>query len=323
MKNIVKALVLAMLVLGMGTGVYAQVLPVINENEAELGPGDLFTVTDVDFTGLNGSLMAVTPNASALALASVTYGLDGTLNDAALSMIPFTGGGANGGGFNPGNGLTTNFNQTGVADAFGYGSGPFLFPAGSPGNVPQGVPGGPVGPTPPGGGSIASTPSGAGFEGQQIDQVVGKYTASSGFAQNFFTAVQRPATATNNTASSGLFTLEQGDIDPRCDSAGCQAGEEATGGPRFLTFKSQVLFKNGVALDPDIMQLIQQQVSPGTGPFSTCMNCFPGNVIGVSGDTPLGTYPNGQQGGAQVLYNTTVTLSNPGFTADTVTHPGP
>jgi hypothetical protein len=271
------------------------------------GPGDLFTITETVSTGLNGSLMTVTPSGSALALAATTY----PLQTSAEAMIPFTGGGANGGGFNPGNGLTTNFNQTGVADAFGYGSGPFIFPAGSPGNVPQGVPGGPAGPTPPGGGSIASTPSN---EFQQIDQVVGKYTASSGFAQNFFTAVQRPALLTTNTAS-GLFTLEQGDSD--MEGLGtANAGEDQQ------VFKTQVLFKNGVALDPDVMQLVQQQIG-NVGPFSSCMNCFPGNVIGVSGDTPLGTYPNGQQGGAQVLYNTTVTLSNPGFTADTVSHPGP
>jgi hypothetical protein len=298
MKNFKKVLVLAVMVLGVGTGAFAQ---------------DVFTINETINEGLNGALMAVTPDGTLLANASVVYGTDGTLNGSALAMIPFTGGGANGGGFNPGNGLTTNFNQTGVANAFGYGSGPFLFPAGSAGNVPQGVPGGPVGPTPPGGGSIASTPSGAGFEGQQIDQVVGKYTASSGFAQNFFTAIQRPATATNNNQSSGLFTLEQGDDD--MENVGTASEDKQV-------FKTQVLFKGGTAADPDVMQLVQQEIG-GVGPFSSCMNCFPGNVVGVTGDTPLGTYPNGQQGGAQVLYNTTVSLSNPGFNADSVSHPGP
>jgi hypothetical protein len=296
MKNFMKPFVLAVLVVGVSSIAFAQ---------GSQGPGDLFTVTETISTGLNGSLMAVTPSASALALAATTY----PLQTSAEAMIPFTGGGNNGGAFGPA--LATNFNQTGVADAFGYGSGPFLFPPGSPGNVPQGVPGGPDGPQPPGGGSVASTPTN---EFQQIDQVVGKYTASSGFSQNFFTAVQRPPLATNNNVSSGLFTLEQGDTDMNGD-----------GGPAALdqqAFKTQVLFKNGVALDPDIMQLVQQDLG-SVGPFSSCMNCFPGNVIGVSGDTPLGIYPNGQQGGAQVLYNTVVTLSNPGFTADTVSHPGP
>jgi hypothetical protein len=291
MKNLMKVLVLTVLFLGVGTGVYAQ---------------DVFTISNTISEGLNGGLMTVTPDGSALAAAATAYGTDGTLNSSALAMIPFTGGGANGGGFNPGNGLTTNFNQTGVANAFGYGSGPFLFPAGSAGNVPQGVPGGPVGPTPPGGGSVASTPTN---EFQQIDQVVGKYTASSGFAQNFFTAIQRPASATNNNASSGLSTLEQGDNDMGGDASG-----------QSQVFKSQVLFKNGVAQDPDVVQLVQQDLG-GVGPFSSCMNCFPGNVVGVSGDTFAGFGP--QTGGEQVLYNTTVTLSNPGFTPDNVSHPGP
>jgi hypothetical protein len=293
MKNSMKVLVLALLVLGMGTAAYAQ---------------DVFTLTETVNEGLNGALMAVTPDGTALAIAATTYGTDGTLNASALAMIPFTGGGANGGAFGPGNGLTTNFNQTGVANAFGYGSGPFLFPAGSPGNVPQGVPGGPVGPTPPGGGSIASTPTN---EFQQIDQVVGKYTASSGFAQNFFTAVQRLASQTSDVAS-GLFTLEQGDND--MEGVGSALAEDKQ------VFKTQVLFKNGVAEDPDIMQLVQQEIG-GLGPFSSCMNCFPGNVIGVSGDTFAGFGP--QTGGEQVLYNTTVTLSSPGFTPDSVSHPGP
>jgi hypothetical protein len=301
MKNTMKLFVLAVLIVGVSSMAFAQ---------GTQGPGDLFTITETVSTGLSGSLMAVTPSGSALALAATTYGTDGTLQSSALAMIPFTGGGANGGAFGPQNGLTTNFNQTGVANAFAYGTGPFLFPAGSPGNVPQGVPGGPVGPTPPGGGSIASTPTN---EFQQIDQVVGKYTASSGFAQNFFTAVQRPASATNNTSTSGLSTIEQGDND-------MEGLGTANLGEDQQVFKTQVLFKNGVAEDPDVMQLVQQQIG-GVGPFSTCMNCFPGNVIGVSGDTFAGFGP--QTGGEQVLYNTTVTLSNPGFTADTVSHPGP
>jgi hypothetical protein len=292
MKNIMKLFVLAVLIVGMSSMAFAQ---------GTQGPGDLFTVTETVSTGLNGSLMTVTPSGSALALAATTYPLDSS----AAAMM------ANGGVViaNPGSGLGTNFNQTGVADAFGYGSGPFMFPTGSAGNCPQGVTGcGPAGlPIPPGGGTSASTPTN---EFQQIDQVVGKYTASSGFAQNFFTAIQRPANLTTNT-SSGLSTLEQGDSDM-----------EGTASGESQVFKTQVLFKNGVALDPDVMQLVQQDLG-GVGPFSSCMNCFPGNVIGVSGDTPLGVYPNGQQGGAQVLYNTTVTLSNPGFTADTVSHPGP
>jgi hypothetical protein len=291
-KSIKKISILAALVLGMVTGAYAQ---------------DLFTVTETVSEGLNGSLMVVTPSGSALANAAVVIGIDGTLNDSALAMMPFTGGGANGGGFDPGNGLTTNFNQTGVADAFGYGTGPFLFPAGSPGNVPQGVPGGPAGPTPPGGGSIASTPTN---EFQQIDQIVGKFTASSGFVQNFYSIVQRPATATNDNMSSGLFSLEQGDD---LDGTDPNAQDQV--------FKQEVLHMNGVAFDPDVVQLVQQEIG-GVGPFSSCMNCFPGNVIGVSGDTPLGTYPNGQEGGQQVLVNAALTFTF-GFTPDSVTHPGP
>jgi hypothetical protein len=295
MKSIKKISILAALVLGMVTGAYAQ---------------DLFTVTETVSEGLNGSLMVVTPSGSALANAAVVI-LGGTLDDSALTMMPFTGGGANGGGFNPGNGLTTNFNQTGVADAFAYGTGPFLFPAGSPGDVPQGVPGGPAGPTPPGGGSIASTPTN---EFQQIDQVVGKFTASSGFVQNFYSIVQRPALATDNNGSRGLFTLEQGDSDME------GLGTANTGEDRQV-FKQQVLHMNGVAFDPDVVQLVQQEIG-GVGPFSSCMNCFPGNVIGVSGDTPLGTYPNGQEGGQQVLVNAALTFTF-GFSPDSVTHPGP
>jgi hypothetical protein len=301
MKNLTKVLVLAVLVLGLGTEAFAQPAPCNNGGGGTSGL-DCFTISNTIMTGLNGDLMVVTPNGTLLAIAATTY----PLQTSAEAMIPFTGGGANGGGFNPGNGLTTNFNSTGVANAFGYGSGPFLFPAGSAGNVPQGVPGGPAGPTPPGGGSIASTPTN---EFQQIDQIVGKYTASSGFAQNFFTAIQRPASATNNNQTSGLFTLEQGDD---LDGTDPNAQDQV--------FKQQVLFATGVAFDPDVVQEVQQNIE-GVGPFTSCMNCFPGNVVGVSGDTFAGFGP--QTGGQQVLYNSTVTLSDPGFTADSVTHPGP
>jgi hypothetical protein len=298
MKNIMKLFVLAVLIVGMSSVAFAQ---------GTQGPGDLFTVTETVSTGLSGSLMAVTPSGSALALAATTYGTDGTLQASAQAMMP------NGGVVvaNPGSGLTTNFNQTGVANAFGYGAGgPFMFPAGSPGNLPQGATnGGPPGSLPPGGiGTPAvGTPTN---EFQQIDQVVGKYTASSGFAQNFFTSIQRGALKTNDT-SSGIFTLEQGDNDM-----------ENNGGEDQQVVKTQVLFAGGTTADPDIINLVQQDIG-GVGPFSSCMNCFPGNVIGVSGDTPLGTYPNGQQGGAQVLYNTAATLTPQAFALDTVSHPGP
>jgi hypothetical protein len=307
MKNIMKLLVLSVVVLGFGSQAFAQPAPCNANGGGGTSGLDCFTLSNTIETGLMGDLMAVTPDGEALADASVVYNSSG-LYDAALAMIPFTGG--NGGGFNPANGLTTNFNQTGVANAFGYGSGPFMFPAGSPGTCAQGVgPTCPPGILPPGGGTSASTPTN---EFQSIDQIVGKYTASGGFAQNFFTAIQRPALATNNNMSTGLSTLEQGDTD--------MGGGSSPGGNQ--AFKSQVAFANGVALDPDVVQLVQQDIE-GVGPFSSCMNCFPGNVVGVSGDTPLGLYPNGQQGGIGVLYNSTVTLSNPGFTQDVVSHPGP
>jgi hypothetical protein len=305
MKNIMKLLVLSVVVMGFGTQAFAQPAPCNANGGGGTSGLDCFTLSNTIETGLFGDLMAVTPDGEALADASVVYNSSG-LYDAAQRMMP------NGGVVvaNPGSGLGTGFNQTGVANAFGYGSGPFMFPTGSPGNCPQGVgPTCPAGILPPGGGTSASTPTN---EFQQIDQIVGKYTASGGFAQNFFTAIQRPALATNNNMSSGLSTLEQGDTD--------LGGGSSPGGSQ--AFKSQVVFKNGVALDPDVMQLVQQDIE-GVGPFSSCMNCFPGNVLGVSGDTPLGIYPNGQQGGVQVLYNSTVTLSNPGFTQDVVSHPGP
>jgi hypothetical protein len=304
MKNIMKLLVLSVIVLGFGSQAFAQPAPCNANGGGGTSGLDCFTLSNTISTGLNGDLMVVTPDGAALAAAAVAYDTNGSLQAAANSMI--TTGGA--GVFNAAAGLATNFNQTGVANAFGYGTGPFMFPAGSAGNCPQGVGNGcgPPGTLPPGGGTSASTPTN---EFQSIDQIVGKYTASSGFAQNFFTAVQRPANATNNNMSSGLSTLEQGDIDMGNGSS--PGGNQA--------FKQQVLFKNGVAEDPDVVQLVQQDIE-GVGPFSSCMNCFPGNVVGVSGDT-TGFGP--QDGGEQVLYNSTVTLSNPGFVQDVVSHPGP
>ena len=129
MKNTIKMLVLAVAVIGFGSLANAQ---------------DLFTNTTTTNEGLNGSLMAVTPDANALAAAATTYDTAGSLQTSALNMIPNGNNGSFGYDPTPNSGFSTAFDQTGVADAFSYGSGPFVPGFGGSSLNPQTAPGDPT-----------------------------------------------------------------------------------------------------------------------------------------------------------------------------------
>ena len=268
MNNAIKMLVLAFAVIGFGSMAYAQ---------------DTFTITTTTSEGLNGSVFAVTPDSTALAAAATAL----PLGTSALNMIPNGNNGSFGYDPTPNSGFSTGFNQTGVADAFSYGTGgPFLPGIGGNTLDPQTAPGDPT-------------------TGDTIDQIVSKYTASSHFAQNFHSAV-----SVNNNSDSDpgngnadtLFTLEQGDLNLLGSAAPVSgdplhilkislgtsssavvgdnvSGEAATGGS--IAFGGQ-----------GIHQLIQQDVQ--TGPFTSCMDCLDA-VIGpviiqqTTDDIGLGT----------------------------------
>jgi hypothetical protein len=252
MSKLIKILVLAVAVIGFGSMANA---------------ADLFTITTTTSEGLNGSVFAVTPDGAALAAAATAYDTAGSLNTSALNVIPNGNNGSFGYDPTPNSGFSTGFNQTGVADAFSYGSGgPFLPGIGGNTLDPQTAPADPT-------------------TGDTIDQIVSKYTASSQFAQNFHSAV-----SVNNNSDSDpgngnadtLFTLEQGDMNLLGTAAPVSgdpyqilkislgtsssavvgdnvSGEAATGGS--IAFGGQ-----------GIHQLIQQDVQ--TGPFTSCMDCL-------------------------------------------------
>ncbi|HET6369670.1 MAG TPA: hypothetical protein VFG95_00640 [Nitrospiria bacterium] len=280
MKNTIKMLVLAVAVIGFGSLANAQ---------------DLFTNTTTTNEGLNGSLMAVTPDANALAAAATTYDTAGSLQTSALNMIPNGNNGSFGYDPTPNSGFSTAFDQTGVADAFSYGSGPFVPGFGGSSLNPQTAPGDPT-------------------TGDTIDQIVSKYTASGNFAQNMHSAVtvnNNPDSDPGNGNADTLFTLEQGDLN----LAGTAA--PVSGDPLQIlkislgTSSSAVVGDNvsgeaatggGIAFGGEgIHQLVQQSV--GTGPFTSCLDCLSAVI------------------GPVIIQQTTDT--GPNFTPDTVVHPGP
>lgn len=279
MKNAIKMLVLALLVVGVGSMAYA---------------ADLFTLTQTANEGLNGSAMAVTPNAAALATAATTYDTNGTLDTAALNMIPNGNNGQFGYDPTPDSGFSATFNQTGVANAFGYGSGPFLGCAPTCSSNPQTAP------------SDTTT-------GDTVDQIVSKYTASSSFAQNFISAVtvnSNPGSDPGNGNADTLFTLEQGDM---AMGANTGTGQNGVVGETLQILKISLGTSSSAAVGDNVSgptnavggsgihQLVQQDV--GTGPFSSCLDCLDPII------------------GPVVIQSTTDTGAN--FTPDTVVHPGP
>ena len=227
-----------MVVIGFGSRAYAQ---------------DIFTVNNTQSEGLNGSLMAVTPDGAALAAAATTYDSAGSLQTAALNMIPNGNNGSFGYDPTPNSGFSTAFNQTGVADAFSYGSGPFLPGFGGSTLDPQTAPGDPT-------------------TGDTIDQIVSNYTASGNFAQNMHSVV--------NPNSIPLFTLEQGDMNLASSAA------PVSGDPLQI-----LKISSGTSPAPSgLHQLIQQDV--GTGPFSSCMDCLAPVIGPVIIQQTVDTGPN-------------------------------
>lgn len=278
MTKIMKQLVLTVLIVGVGTSAYAL---------------DTFTNSTTLNAGLNAADMAVTPSGAALANAAIPA--TGPSSADGTKMMPM--GGANNN--NPGSGLRADFNSTGVANAFAYNvaGSAFQFPTGAGGATPQGTAGGgtttcPTCPPPP---DPSPNPNNS-----RVDQLVSKYTASSGFTQNFHNLRVITSTATNPggaNQSVGLLTLEQGDSDME-NEGGFQTGF-------FQVFKSEVRDRNGAESGngglTGVGQLVQQS-DPDIGPFSSCLEC--NNV------TPVVAFFARQDTG-------------PSFTPDTVSHPGP
>jgi hypothetical protein len=251
MNNAIKMLVLAVAVISFGSMAYAQ---------------DTFTNTNTASEGLNGPVFAVTPDGAALAAAATAYDTAGTLNTSALNMIPNGNNGSFGYDPTPDSGFSTAFDQTGVANAFSYGSGPFIPGFGGSSLDPQTAP------------PDATT-------GDTIDQIVSKYTASSQFAQNFHSAVSvnnNPDSDPGNGNAETLFTLEQGDMN-LAGSAPPVSGDPLQILKISLGTSSSAVVGDNVSGDAatgggiafggqGIHQLIQQDV--GTGPFTSCLDCL-------------------------------------------------
>lgn len=272
MKNTLKVLGLAMLIVSLSSQANAGHF----SGTASIGPGDEFNDVDLTMNGHMGPAMALVPTSAVgpfdtnlsdgalrgarqLALTAVPNG--GPTTASALAAMPNNGqiistassGLTDGsvGGTCVAAGISSQFNDamncTKADNAFAYNNaliGPFQFGVGSAGDIPLTTAGGP---------QNAFT----------IDQVVGKYTASSSFDQRMVTGV-----LTNQTGSAERtsFTLQQGDEDMLNSGSGVRQAliigmTTTTGGP----FAPDG-FANG-----DIVQQVQQDF--GLGGFSSCMGC--------------------------------------------------